>query len=120
MNVTRLVPTLALPTLLALAACSDDLESRNAALGMEEDGSEQELTIERQAPTGSTFEEEETAELPDDEEAQPVEGEAEEDAETVVEAGPDDLIDRAEGFAPEPMDNAAGFNPSPHVHNSAE
>lgn len=125
MNVTRNVPapafvtpafvtpaflTLALPTLLALAACSDDLESRNAAAGLDEDAvlEAQIESAPRQDNAASDVAMEGDA------------GEEDEAEETVVEAAPDDLIDSTEGFAPEPMDNAAGFDPSPNNQTSGE
>ncbi len=124
-----ILPVLALPALVA--ACGDDLESRQAAI--DESGPPQNgdmvLIPGRQASDGQTS--------PGAAGATPMRIEDIEDGETnpeyledgmaippagadggdslVVDAAPDDLIDSARGFSPEPMDNASGIDPAPNL-----
>lgn len=113
MTKTRRLPTISLVPLLLLGACGDDLESRNAAVGLggSEDGTE--LTVVRPAQT--TGENETSG---DGEDGQLEGAAADEGDEILVDAMPDELIDSAEGFAPEPMDNASGFDPTPRAPES--
>lgn len=113
--------------LLLLAGCGDDLESRNAAVGLEDDdGSE--MVITRQSSDAESTGRQEIDGLGDvdriaddfamDDDVSPIPSGASENGEddgepTIVDASPDDLRDMAQGFSPEPADDASGIDPSP-------
>jgi|GEM_PF-1494858 len=127
MKRSALTLSAAIPLALLLTGCGDDLESRNAAAGM--DSGADDVVITRQEPDtasddgrlaidglGNVDEVSDDfavidapvaiAEIDadtDDDEAEP----------RIVDASPDDLRDTAQGFAPEPMDDASGIDPSP-------
>lgn len=124
MSGKTLLLAMAMPGLGLLTACGNDLESRNAAAGVDTyappemtiessnagNGSGNRIVASEGAPSdfGSqdTTEQEEAARTGSDF------GRAD-DEEVVVDASPDDLVDSAQGFSPEPMDDASGFDPSP-------
>ncbi|KLI62999.1 hypothetical protein AAV99_13275 [Aurantiacibacter marinus] len=115
-----------MPVLLVLAGCGNDLESRNAALGFEDDGTS-DIVFTRQTPRGSGSARQidglgnvdqvsDDFAIMDGPEAGPetagVEGD-DDDGPTIIDASPDDLRDLAQGFAPDPVDDASGIDPSP-------
>lgn len=91
------VPVLALAL---LAACGDDLESRNAAIeGYAPDTGP--VIAERAAPRSGRIAAGNAA--PDEAEDEMLE----------TEADPESLVDSAQGYAVAPMDAATGFDPTP-------
>ncbi|MDF1835012.1 MAG: hypothetical protein P1U62_09040 [Alteraurantiacibacter sp. bin_em_oilr2.035] len=106
MTTTRFPFAIALPILLSLSACGDDLESRNAATGMQEGEAQAQGTmrIERQR----TQPKQQPATAFSDEP-----GESRESSETVIDATPDDLVQDTQGFDTAPMDDTSGIDPMP-------
>lgn len=116
----------ALPILLLLAGCGNDLENRNAALGLEEDGAS-DIVLPRQKSSSSNSarqinglgEVEQVSDdfaTVDDPEAGPNAGSIGGDGDdepVIIDASPEDLRDIAQGFAPEPIDDASGLDPRP-------
>ncbi|WP_271078649.1 hypothetical protein [Aurantiacibacter sp. MUD61] len=108
-----------LPLPLLIAACDDDLDSRNAAAGVDREGQSEFVVQQPRARVASsegssrvegfddTEEQEERARTGSDR------GGEDDGEEVVVDAAPDELIDSAEGFSAEPMDDTSGFDPSP-------
>ena len=103
MHPLKPVSLLVLP--LLLTACGDDLESRNAALGLDSD--------ERPLPVAERTVSD--ADAPGNREPQTASATEADDGEgpPTVLAEPRDLVIGTEGFAPEPMDDATGFAPEP-------
>ena len=102
-----------LPVFVLLAACGDSLESRNAAAGLDQRGSEMTVVSQRNTPARSSQNAVSSpAAQPD---AQGFADEADDDGEEPIEvdAGPETFIDSTEGFDPSPMDDTMGFDPSP-------
>lgn len=90
---------------MLLAACGDDLESRQAAADAQI--GEREVTLEPRpapSPEATTI-----VEMDDEVEAE----EADDSEEVFVDASPDDLVDSAQGFSAAPMDDASGLDPTP-------
>ena len=97
----------ALPCAALLSACGDDLDSRNAAAGLD---SQTDVEIISQASRTPAAEAE--VQTFDDNEDASDEGDDGEEA-PIVDAMPEDLMDSAQGFAPEPLDDTAGIAPEP-------
>lgn len=99
---------LALSAVPLLAACGDDLESRQAAV-QEQQPMGGEMTVGEQEPqitrAGRAPSPQETAQGFDDE--------GDPDAEITYETMPDPMVDTAQGFAPDPIDDTSGFDPTP-------
>lgn len=116
----------ALPILLVLAGCGSDLESRNAALGLEDDG-ESDIVLTRQTPSASGSARQidglgevdqvssDFAEMdgPDDGVVVAREDDDDDGEPIIVDASADDLRDTAQGFSPDPIDDASGIDPNP-------
>ena len=116
-SLARFPIAVALPGALALAACGNDLDSRNEAAMSAAPMGEQKMTIRSQPQRTS----------PTRQQAQPApDGFAEEkdladrDEALLVDAAPDDLIDNAQGFSTDPIDSGRGFDPSPRPERSSE
>ena len=107
----RLAP---LVGLLALAACGDDLETRNAAIA--EGAPPRPVTVETTVTRPSRTAQQSAPGFADEDEAPTRRrsssiGEGEDPL--IVDADPDSLVDDAQGFAPEPLDDAVGLAPTP-------
>lgn len=95
----------ALPVTALLAACGDDLSSR------QQEAAEYQPTerfIESAEPSSSP-----TTSAPQASPAEVSEDAAEEDEALVIDASPQDLVDSAQGLSAAPMDDAQGFDPTP-------
>ena len=110
----RIPTALALSSAVLLAACGNDLDSRNEAAMAGNLAAERGMTIRSQpdstarrasAPVQDAVD---SAEMDDSE--KPI----------LIDASPEDLMDNAQGFAPDPVDNAQGFDPSPRSESTRE
>lgn len=116
---TRFNAVYLLPLPLLLAACGDDLESRNAAVGADSFGGGRDIAITERTDgvsSGGRIISGANATSNRNAEAAPAAragGDVEEDGPPTINAEPRDLIISTDGFAPEPMDDAAGFAPEP-------
>lgn len=100
-----------LPLVVLLAACGDDLESRNEAAGLDQRGGSGEMTIVTQDSASARSNRTSSTRSPN---AQPTaQGFDEEEDVLEVDAGAETFIDSAQGFDPTPMDDTMGFEPSP-------
>ena len=99
---------LALSAVSLLAACGDDLESRQAAV-QERQPVGDEVTVREREPQVTR-----ASRAPSPEAT--TQGFAEEDdpdAEVIYETMPEPLVDDAQGFDPSPIDDTSGFDPTP-------
>lgn len=96
-----------LSALALLAACGDDLESRQEAVeGRQPVGGE--MTVGDASSRSNSSAANATAEgFADDQRS------SDDDGRPVEEAAPEELIDNAQGFSAEPMDDTKGFDPTP-------
>ena len=102
--------------LLALAACGDDLESRQAALDQPQ-GGEIMIGAQETSAVSGTMPAAPAPGAPQGFDDAGDNGSMDEE-ETVFDAEPEMLIDDAQGFDTAPIDDTSGFDPSPGTAES--